>query len=269
MAGAKVKLEPGLKGIIQGVGAGPEWVQNHVEAYQVENDDPRIDPGWFHPSSLSQECDASLAFQFLGITPRKNRFPPRTLRIFENGHNRDQAWKRTLGKSKLSVINAEWSWERKCPKCDGYDRDGRHICFPEFRIRGDFDDLIKNPFTDELVIFEFKTKNNALFSALKAPDGDHVIQVQPYTAYFANIGVERAIIQYENKNDQNLKPFYQPFLPDLWRQTVERCMRILDELSSDKQLDRVCKYRPCDWTECPVADFPKMVQAYREKAGLI
>lgn len=266
------KLSTELAGL---VASGDDWIERVIEAwhlkapaadlsYRLSFAEPRVDPGWFHPSSLGNECDANLAFQFLGIYPKEDRFQPRTLRIFDNGHGRDQAWKVYLREAGVSLITAETDPERRCPKCNGRDWDGRHICIPELRIRGDFDDLVRNPLTGETGIFEFKTKKLSLFSKLVAPDPEYVIQVQPYM-----YAKEQAVTwqTYECKDDQELKTFRLPFNHIVWQQTVDRIHRILAMLGTGGTPSRGCKYA-CQFAECPTANFVELVDSYRANMGL-
>lgn len=223
MATAGQKLVPGLKALVSM--RGDDWAVNHVEAWHAKSNKPRIDPGWFHPSSLSHVCDAYLAFQYLGLAPRPDNVQPRTLRIFDLGHNRDEAWKHYLKASGLSIVKPG----NRCEGCGARNKDGRHICFPDLRIRGDFDDHIKNPLTGRTTIFEFKTKNGDLFGKLKEPDRDHRIQVHPY---MAAKGEKDAMVLYENKNTQELKPFIVGFDEAIWFGIVERVKRIREQLEN-------------------------------------
>lgn len=220
---ANPKMAPGLKALVSM--RGKDWVTNHVEAWHLRDDKARLDPGWFHPSSLSHVCDAYLAFQYLGMAPRPNNVEPRTLRIFDVGHNRDHAWKRYLKESGLSIVKPG----NPCEKCGARNKDGRHICMPELRIRGDFDDHIRNPITGRTAIFEFKTKNTDLFGKLKAPDREHIIQVHPYMAAKGEL---ETIIMYENKNTQDLKPFEVGFDQAIWDGIVARVLRIREQLEN-------------------------------------
>lgn len=263
MAGPKTqKVTSGLRSLVDG--NSPDWIAGHVDMAILSKEVPRIDPGWFHPSSLSKICDAHLGFQFLGEKPREDRFEPRTIKIFHNGHGRDQDWKRYLRDSGLSLVTAKPDDKRKCPTCGGKDYDGRHVCIPELRIRGDFDDHIKNPITGERFIFEFKTKNKALWTKLTEPDPEHVIQTQ---CYMVAKGETRTIIAYECKDDQQLKCFFIPLMPDLWSEVVSRIGRVLSTLAEGGTLSRTCS-GTCDFRICPTADFPKLVEEYKHKMGL-
>lgn len=222
-ANAPVKVSGGLKALVNM--RGEDWVVNHVEAWALRDNKPRIDPGWFHPSSLSHSCDAYLAFQYLGLAPRSDNVAPQTLRIFDNGHNRDEAWKRYLKASGLSMVAPG----NPCAGCGARNRDGRHICFPDLRIRGDFDDHIRNPITGRTYIFEFKTKNEYLWTKLKEPDPEHIIQIHPY---MAAKGEKETVVMYENKNTQQLKPFVVGFSEATWNGIRERVLRIRNQLEN-------------------------------------
>ena len=257
-------MEPGLKGLLDL--QGDNWLVNHVYAHLSKDDSQRrIGSGWFHPSSLSVKCDALLAFEFLGA-PKRTDLDPRTQHIFSVGHDRDRTWKRWLRESGLSLVSEDRS---DCARCGILDVDGRHICIPSARIRGECDDVVRNPFTLAPSIFEFKTMNDWQHKSLAMPLPEHVIQVHPYMHAKAILS---AVIVYENKNDQKLKSYTVNFDHDTWLWIVERCQRILDLLSRDFAPERTptsfetsCDFFPI----CSTAEFPALVEAYRTKAGLL
>jgi hypothetical protein len=187
MATAGPKLSDGLKAAVDVANGGPKWLEHQVDAYLAnKTDGDRRDPGWFHPSSLHHPCDAYLTFEFLGVRKRVGNVPARTRRIFDNGHGRDRDWKGYLEGAGLSVAHLRprelctcgqiWAntmdelreMKTVAPDADIKLWDGRHICLPDLRIRGDFDDLIVDPHDQsrEVVIHEFKTKNLALWKKL-------------------------------------------------------------------------------------------------------
>lgn len=255
----KPKLTPGLKSLLL---SDDNWILHHVEDSALKAEKARIDPGWFHPSSLGNLCDANMAFHFLGEQPMEDHIPPITLRVFNLGHQRDEAWKGYLKRAGLSIVVPT---KEDCPDCGSKkNRDGRHICIPSLRIRGDFDDHIKHPVTGETGIFEFKTKRSRLWAALQRPDPDHIIQLH---CYMVAKREQKGWMVYECKDCQDVKIFPVKFDPAVWAEVETRIHRVLDALGSGRDLERACKYR-CDYAGCASADFGKLVDAYRTKQGL-
>ena len=266
MAGPQktVSLTPGLRALLDTT--SERWLINAVEGWQAEDTaGNRRDPGWFHPSDLSHTCDAYLAFAFLGAPKRKDT-DPRKRRVLDNGLSRDADWKRYLRESGLSIVPRGVGAD--CPGCGWKNADGRHICIPEVRVRGEFDDLVQNQYTKEHRIFEFKTKNDNLWKKLAAPDPDHIVQVQPYMVARALINTD---IVYENKDNQELKAFTIAFDRELWQSTIERIQRIIDMLANGYSPDRVpepfetsCTFYPI----CATSHFPDMVERYKQERGI-
>lgn len=146
---------------------------------------------------------------------KQGRPQPRNLRILHNGDGRDFAWKYYLKKSGLSVIGRE-----------GFRRT-RHIELPDFRIRGDFDDLVQLS-DGHLAIAEFKTMNTDEWEKLEEPKPEHFIQVHPY---MVGTGVSRTLFMYENKNTQAVKLLLRDFDQETWDiKIVARLRRIYSML---------------------------------------
>lgn len=268
-------LSTGLKGLLEL--NRPAWLANVVDAYLVNSHDvkTRVDPGWFHPSSLSNPCDAFMAFDFVGA-PKRTDADPRNIRILDHGHNRDQAWKTYLAGANLSILDDS---RKPCEKCGAGSTipkgkrtpigvDGRHMCIPELRIRGECDDIVRHPQTGRLYIEETKTKNDALFKAMEGPDPEHVIQTH---CYMVGHGIDRTLIVYENSNNKDVKVFEVEYNADTWAGIKSRVELLLYQMSNDLVPERRpgkyesrCNYFPI----CSMANFPALVDAYREKAGL-
>ncbi len=184
-----------------------EWLLAHVEEWHERSEKPRVDPGWFHPSSLSHPCDAHLGFEFMGVKPQQ-KFTARTLRIFDLGTGRHKDWGRYLRLSKASIVGPDCSLSFSIP----------NLC-----IRGECDDIIKNPLTGEISIFELKTMNSFQWKGLRIPLGDHMTQVH---AYMAGKGIPATLIVYENKDTQEPKEFLVRFDAPTWDRITERTQRI-------------------------------------------
>lgn len=244
-AGSKpVPIASGLKALInasltgQAAAEAPtNWVSSSIDSALEKIEEFRVDPGWVHPSALSEKCDGKMAFRFLGVHPDAGwKHTARTRRIFDMGHGRDQSIKGYVSLAGLSVH----------PRTGDLEKDAalRRIEMKREKVRGEYDDRIRNPMTGEEHILEIKTKNLRLFTKMEAPDESHVIQVQPY---LAATGLKSAIVLYECKNDQELKEFKVPFDPEAWALQVERIHMMLSRL--DDGLSPALDYRECDG--CP------------------
>ncbi len=232
------KVTAGLKALIDR--NDEKWLATAVDAYlDSSQEGNRRDAGWFHPSALASKCDAYLAFEFLGA-PQDPWITARLRRIFDNGHGRDGYWKRYLAKAKLSQVKKNKNGTDKrydCFGCDNKRVTDRHVCVPSVRLRGEFDDRIINPHNKEESIFEFKTKNDALWKRLKGePDYAHTLQV---TAYMAATGVQRGMVVYENKNDQQVKQINVFFDHGLWTTMIQRLSSIVEQLQNGWEPQRV------------------------------
>jgi hypothetical protein len=203
-----------------------------------------------------------LAFQFLGVKPRTDGKSGRSERIFSVGHDRDLTWKRWLTESKLSIVQ---SMRAPCGACGSKSVDGRHMCIPNLRIRGECDDIVLNSVTGDKAIFEMKTMNDAEWKRLAAPKPEHIIQVQ---SYMFGHNVLRTVFNYENKNDQQVKAFMVSFDYVLWNTIAERCMRIMKQLAEGGTPERTpvawdsrCNFFPV----CATANFPELTGTYVHK----
>lgn len=219
------------------------WLIASLEGAQAYNGPGRTDPGWFHPSSLGEECDANLAFRFLGA-PGIEVIQPRLRRIFDNGSGRDLWLKQDAHKAGISLIN-EYNEPYICSKCGLKNlKDDRHICIPLYHIRGDLDEWVKNPVTHRKYIVDFKTMRSDLFKALEAVKPDHHLQVHPYM--FAKETYEGYVL-YENKDSQELKCMPSNFENNKWQiNIVQRIERILEGLELD-----VVYRNPTSCSQCP------------------
>lgn len=204
------------------------WIIAGLESVQASNGPGRYDPGWFHPSDFGNECDAFLAFRFLGA-PAIQNIAARSQRIFDNGSGRDEYLKRDMKKSGLSVIQ---------------NNKERKIVIELYRIRGEIDDLIRHPLTGELFIIDFKTMHHEAFKELNEAKVAHALQVMPYM--FAK-EVYKAFILYEDKDNQELKAMPANFDSKIWEEKfVQRIARILDGI------DKNTVYRnPVSCSRCP------------------
>lgn len=196
-----------------------EWLVAETEAWHEKSLRSRDDPGWFHPSNLSDSCDASLLFQFLGLKQQVTH-SARTQRIFDNGHCRDRYWKEYLHKAGISLVQKD---------------SDRLVELPELRIRGECDDLVKNRTTGESYVFEFKTMNHEQFKALREPPLVYKMQVHPYMRHHHGWPT---YFLFEDKNDQELKPFIYQFDPAIWDGIERRLKNILEQARNGIMVER-------------------------------
>lgn len=212
------------------------WIGAPVDALLDKRgkSDGRVDSGWFHPSDLSNPCDAAVAFSFLGYE-RGSDVDARVQRIFDTGSARDKAWKQYLKDAGLSVTRS---------------RNDLRIEMPEWRIRGECDDILYHKATQTRVVAEIKTINQRGFDLLdNAPLPDHLIQVH---CYMAGHALRHAVVIYENKNDSRVKLIPVPWDDSVWTGICSRIIRIIAGLQAGDQLERGCKYGCAFKSRCRV-----------------
>ena len=161
--------------------------------------------------------------------PAISVIPARTQRIFDLGHARDEGLKRDMKKAGLSVITKDA--ERK-------------IAIPQLHVRGELDDVIKNPRTGELFVVDYKTMRPDEFEQLEAVKFWHHVQVHIYM--FAK-QIFKGFVLYENKGNQDLKIKEANFDNEIWKTKVtDRIERILSGLDTNTV------YRnPASCNRCP------------------
>lgn len=198
------------------------WFVAALEGVQASADSYRRDPGWFHPSGLGDDCDAKLAFAFLGA-PGISVISARTRRIFDNGSGRDEWLKNDVQRTGLSLVDP-----RRIIEIDGVKHEAdRWIQIDDLYIRGELDLWVKHPSNDREYVIDIKTMRADLWEALEVAEPHHVIQVHPYM--FAK-GTGYGFIMYENKNTQEIKMKAANFDRAIWNNIVGRIRRILQGL---------------------------------------
>jgi len=192
-----------------------DWLGALVDEYLEKNQTQRQDPGWFHPSMLSNSCDAMLAFAYMG-TEGKSFTKARIKRLFAHGHDAEARWQgyiRALGIAQC------------------HTPEDRLIEIPHLKIRGELDNIVRNPHTQELYIWDCKTMNTDDWDKLRAPVPSHVIQMHPYM--FAK-GILQAMLTYENKNNQDAKHYTIRFDSKLWHSLEVRLLNIIEQVEKKK-----------------------------------
>ena len=210
-------------------GGGHEWYSAHMDAYYEQSEQPRIDPGWFHPSALDHVCDAFLAFEFLGLPQPAGQVSAQLRRIFDNGHSSEARKQEAIKRAGLARLS----------------KKERSFEIPQYRVRGECDNIIKHPLTGELWIWEHKTMREDRFDALKAPLPAWVTQCH---FYMFGKGVLQTLVEVECKNCQAVKTFAVPFDGALWKKLTGRLERILARLGERQEIARTPVPRD---SECP------------------
>jgi hypothetical protein len=137
----------------------------------------------FHPSSLHRDEDYLFHAYFNGTSSEK--YEPRILRVFDNGHavhSRLQGYLKEMG----LLLDAEVEvWNE------------------EFEIYGHCDGVLQ--LADQKGILEIKSINSNGFWNLYSPKPEHLVQVH---AYMFALGIPRGVLLYEEKDGQHLKNFF-------------------------------------------------------------
>ncbi len=107
------------------------------------------------------------------------------MRVFDNGHDVHERLQKYLEKTGV-LLQAEVPIENT-----------------DYQIKGHTDGIIN--IKGIKGILEIKSINSSGFYSLYAPKEDHLIQVN---IYMFCTGIERAVLLYECKDNQELKEFY-------------------------------------------------------------
>lgn len=223
------------------------WLVSILEGAQASQGTGRHDPGYFHPSDFSSDCDAFLAFRYLGA-PTVSVIEPKTQRIFDYGNVRESYLREYLRVAGISLITKP---------------EERLIEIPHLHIRGELDDWVVNPLTKERFIIDYKTMRLDRFEKLEAVVPGHRLQVHPYQ--FAK-ETYQAFVLYECKDDQRYKAMPASFDGKIWQeQFVERVERIMTGL------DHNVVYRnPVNCSSCPFRNICPInnIAELKEKSNL-
>lgn len=192
-----------------------QWVIAALEGVQASEGTGRHDPGWFHPSDFGSDCDAFLAFRFLGA-PAISVISARTQRIFDLGNARDEGLRKDMAKAGVSLLKTY---------------EDRIIVIEHLRIRGELDDWVEHPISKERFVVDYKTMRPDLWTELKQVKREHFLQVHPYM--YAK-ETYKGLVLYENKGDQSLKIMEANFDGQVWQnEIVNRVERIISGLEKD------------------------------------
>jgi len=154
-----------------------------IDRYLQNQDRAKRAIGCFHPSSLHKSAKELYRIYFDGDADRS--FPPRVLRIFDNGHcvhRRIQKYLAEVGILKQTEVPVENE---------------------EYNIVGTCDGIIE--IGSKQGVLEIKSMNSTQFYSTYQPKPEHLIQIN---VYMFCLGIPRGCLLYECKNDQELKEFY-------------------------------------------------------------
>lgn len=113
------------------------------------------------------------------------------------------------------------------------------------KIRGKGDFIIVRPVDKTIHIVEAKSMASWLFTALKQPNLEDLIQ---WNLYSYAKGIERGLIYYENKDNQKPKIFEVWQNKELIDQTIDKINYVLECIHSNKLPRKclLCKTSNCD-----------------------
>lgn len=240
------------------------WLIAAIEGAQESHGTGRDDPGFFHPSSFGNECDAYLAFRYLGA-PAVSVVVPKLQRIFDDGNFRDERLKTYCAKAGISLCKP-YPTPITCPKCGLKNiKDNRHVCIPHLHIRGELDDWVENPVTKEQFVIDYKGMRDDYWKELTEVTHPHHLQLHPY---MYDRETYKGYLIYENKNNQDIKPMVANFDGKIWKVEIQdRIERIIEGL------DKGYVYRtPTSCSGCPFfangVCTSNQIEKLKEQSGL-
>ncbi len=197
------------KGIakIRNTASNKHWVEQIIDDFldtRIEEDRSGRE---FHPSA-SGKCPRMIQFSMIGMV--KEKFEPRIKRIFDNGHDMHNRYKRYF--ERAGKLIAEEAPVR--------------ATIEGIKIRGRADLIVKN-FMDEDRLLELKTTNSRKFEEILKKGQcleDHYIQ---WNIYAGILGIHMGEILYENKDDQRMKIFTVSFSKERFDKTIDM-FKIID-----------------------------------------
>jgi len=201
------------------------WLLKTLDEHLVGTQRPnRV--GVFYPSVLGSKCDAHLFLAYNGLLPVEV-IPPVTRRIFDTGGSLEERMDSYFNKMGI-LLERETSLKFDDPPISG---------------RCDFILMHKE---DGRIVLELKSANNRTFTNLRlAPKPEHSIQLQ---IYLNILGLEKGVVLYENKDNQQLKAFKVQQNQAEWNAIINRCFKIMAMTS----LPKTCKgstWCPCRGVE--------------------
>lgn len=227
------------------------YLDNHIDEHKSS--------GYlFKPSSISR-CSREIYYS-IKYPDKKLKFSPQMKRVLGNGnalHNRIRNYLTDLGllwgkwfcnKCEDYVVNNNsfkeinnntiYSVPSYCPTClNDENIEYEEVCFANDNLSlfGMIDGFIV--INNELFILEIKSINNSGFTKLNSPKQEHIEQINLY-CYLTNI--DKAIILYENKDNQDLKEFLVEKDKDLVLNLLEKIKFLRNCLETNTIPNRIC-----------------------------
>jgi hypothetical protein len=263
-----------------------QWLNEDYSKLQHERE-----PG-LHASSLWKTCGRQVVLMAAcGVQSAEEKLGAGNYLTFDVGHALHHWWQNNyLGPmgvifgdwycSKCSEVTVTGLQPKTCPKCNGDRRSV--LTYQEYQVRdsemgyvGHCDGVLQ--LGESRVVFEFKTASPSEFDKLTQPKMQHVVQAH---AYMHGLGLENALIVYQNKGSQcdwskrpegwlpgklKLQVFHVKFDRVYWQRYRERCLNhkaaneLVRSLPTVKlnhalQFERVCNHQKSPLAEsCPVA----------------
>ena len=161
--------------------------------------------GTFYPSIVSSPCERYVYLAFNGLMP-SSPIAANVRRIFDCG-------------DYLGLRFTKYFQELGI-----YIDEEQPTKFDNPPISGRYDYLIQHEVYGKTIV-ELKSINDKGFKALITdPKSDHYLQIQ---IYLNIMNIEHGIVLYENKNDQQVKCFSVVKSEEVWRQLVNKCLKIM------------------------------------------
>ena len=180
-----------------------EWLVNTL-ADKLQKHPYPSKGGKFYPSILSSPCDRYVYIAFYGMLPT-SPIPANVRRIFDCGDYLGYRYSQYFKDMNI------WIAEEKS------------VFLADPPIAGRYDFLIHHEVYGKTVV-ELKSINDKGFKQLiSEPKTDHYLQLQ---IYLNLLNITKGVVQYENKNDQQVKCFEVTKNAEVWEQLLEKCERI-------------------------------------------
>jgi CRISPR/Cas system-associated exonuclease Cas4 (RecB family) len=246
-----------------------ELIKNEHQRCIDSND---RDYSYFHPSEFHR-CVRYLAYKYYGETST-DKIKPDLQRIFDNGHymhDRYTSYFRNIG-----VLNGFWVCANplcgevygpeekrgipepndKCAKCGCEEYNYKEVNFrdEDHMLGGSIDGILN--ISNSFVVIDYKTMNSNLFGKLNSPLDKHIIQV---SVYMWAMGVDKAILLYENKDTQRMKVFEVNISEDMVEKILKRAKslkRIVEKgnlpkrpFKKDSPQCKKCPYKGTCWKQ--------------------
>jgi hypothetical protein len=225
-----------------------------IKKAAVQQENSTRAKGVIHPSQI-HSCPKAIVFSIIEAAGQ-SPVPPKLTRIFDNGHYVHDRIQKYLIDAGL------------IPK----DKNGRYMVEVGLRsdslnISGSADGIVE--IDGKRYVLEIKSINGNSFSSLREPKEEHVIQVN---CYMLVLGLEGAVILYENKDNQEMKEFFVKKDKKVCDWIIERCNEVNEALARREFPDGICTGpSDPDARYCPFASICFLDKDFKEypKEGIL